>query len=86
MSLLTIVQDACVRAKQTVPSQVVGSTDPTAKLMLALANQDGKHLAKRHDWQGMTIEKKSRLCREVRGARSAKLEQKRIRKSVWSLC
>jgi hypothetical protein len=58
MSLLTIVNNAAVRLGiDTAITSVVGSTDATAIQMLALAQEEGKALARRHSWQNITKEK-----------------------------
>lgn len=57
MSLLTIVQNACDRVGLTRPSAVVNSTALTARQMLALVQQEGKDIARRHAWQKITKEK-----------------------------
>lgn len=57
MSLLTMVQNACDRIGLVRPSIVVGSSDSQVRRLLALSNQDGKALAKRHDWQELITEK-----------------------------
>jgi hypothetical protein len=57
MSLLTMangVQDRLGLPRSTV---VVSSTDQNVRRLLALANQEGKELAKRHTWQAITKEK-----------------------------
>ncbi len=55
MALIDIVQDACSRLALKQPAAVVGSTDLTAQIMLSLANQSGKELARFHDWQNITV-------------------------------
>lgn len=57
MSCLTIVQDALVRIGLPSPSAAVGSSDGNASRMLALVNQEGKHLARRYTWQALVNEK-----------------------------
>lgn len=57
MSLLTIIQDAADRIGIVRPSSVIGATDQQIRSLLALSIQDGKALAKRHDWQRLTKEK-----------------------------
>lgn len=47
MSLITIVQDACALAPVTQPTYVIGNTDETAVLCLALANRAGEEVARR---------------------------------------
>lgn len=56
MTLRTIVQDASRRLGLQRPSTVVGSTDENAITLLALAQQEGKALARRHDWQVLQTE------------------------------
>lgn len=56
MSLLSIIRDAADGAKATRPTQVIGSGDLTARLMLRCANESGKTLALRHDWEAMQRE------------------------------
>lgn len=56
MSLLTIIQDAATELKLVRPTTVIGSTDPNAPQLLALANKDGKELARRFDWQALNKE------------------------------
>lgn len=55
MSLLTIVQDAAARVGVPQPSAVIGAAD--ARPFLAVAQQEGKDLARRHNWSGLTKEK-----------------------------
>lgn len=50
MSLLTMIQDACVIVGIPKPSSVIGNADESIQLMLALANQEGRTLSKRGDW------------------------------------
>lgn len=47
MSLLTLCQAACATAPVAIPSQIIGSIDQTAQLLLALANDAGDELARR---------------------------------------
>ena len=57
MSLLTIVNAATKRLGLGSLSAVVSSTNEIAIQMLALAQQEGIELAKRHTWQRITKEK-----------------------------
>ncbi len=50
MTLLTIVQDAAVLCNLPAPTSVITSSDPNVPLLLRLANQEGRELARRHDW------------------------------------
>jgi hypothetical protein len=47
LSLLTICRDACAIAPVSMPSKIVGSTDQTAVLLLALANRAGQEVARK---------------------------------------
>lgn len=51
MSLLTIIQDACGELGIVQPSAVVSSTDTQTLQLLAIADKEGKDLARRFDWQ-----------------------------------
>lgn len=55
MNLLTIVQDVCDRIGLPRPTIVYGASDQTARMMLALANQEGIALARRHPWQRLVM-------------------------------
>lgn len=57
MSLLTIIQNAARALNISVPTTVVGNTDLNTALLLRLAQEEGKELARRHDWQKITKEK-----------------------------
>lgn len=57
MSLLTIIQNACDRLGIVRPSLVIGSSDQQVLQLLGLANQEGKELARRHNWNRLTKEK-----------------------------
>lgn len=56
MSLLTICQDVTDRIGLTRPTSLVGSSEQTARMLLSLANQEGKALARRHPWQRIKAE------------------------------
>lgn len=56
MSLLTIVTDACDMVGLPRPSTVFGNSDDSARQLLALANDEGRDLAGRHQWQALTKE------------------------------
>lgn len=57
MSLLTIVQDVADRIGVVRPASVIGSSDHRVRNLLALAQQEGKELARRYSWQVLTKEK-----------------------------
>lgn len=50
MSLLSMIQSACAQQGLAQPSLVVGSSDKTAKQMLALAQVEGRELADSYTW------------------------------------
>ena len=56
MSLLTIIQDVSDRVDLDRPSTVVSNSAQLVRQLLALANQEGIELAKRHSWQTITAE------------------------------
>lgn len=56
MSLLTIVQDVSDRIGIPRPTQVVGSSDNQIRMLLSLAQQEGKEVAERFGWQACTLE------------------------------
>lgn len=56
MSLLSIVQDAARRLGLTPPSSVISSPDENAKILLGLAQEEGKSLYDRHTWQAIQTE------------------------------
>jgi hypothetical protein len=55
MSLLTIVQGAAAALSLPVPASVVGNVEANPVLFLMLAKQEGRQLARRHDWQNITV-------------------------------
>ncbi len=56
MTLLTMVQEAAVLCNLPQPSSVISSTDPNVPILLALANQEGQELSRRHDWSGLMLQ------------------------------
>lgn len=46
MSLLTLIRDACDRIGVARPTVVISATDATARRLLALANEEGRQLAR----------------------------------------
>ncbi len=57
MSLLTTIQNVCDRLGVVRPSSVIGSADQQIRQLLGLAQQEGKELARRHNWNFLTVEK-----------------------------
>lgn len=57
MTLLATIQDACDRMGLVRPTVVVGSSDQQIRQLLGLAQQEGKELARRHNWQAICKEK-----------------------------
>jgi hypothetical protein len=56
-TLLSIIQDACYIVGMPAPSSVVSSNNETPKRMLRLINEEGRSLAREHDWSNLkTIE------------------------------
>lgn len=53
MALLDLLQNVADEIGLTRPSAIVSSTDQTTRTLLALANREGKILAKRWAWQAM---------------------------------
>jgi hypothetical protein len=51
MSLLSIIQDAAGQLGITRPTSAVSSTDLQTRQLLALANEEGKELARRFEWE-----------------------------------
>jgi hypothetical protein len=56
MALLNIIRNAADRLGLPRPSAVVSSTDPNAVALLAMAQEEGKTLARRHEWQVLQSE------------------------------
>lgn len=56
MSLLSIIQDATKRLGFTPQNTVISSTDPVTVQLLALANEEGFTLSRRHEWQVLQTE------------------------------
>jgi hypothetical protein len=60
MSLLSIIngdeEGAAVLCGLTPPSTIFGSTDPNVPLLLRLAQQEGRELSRRHDWQALKVD------------------------------
>lgn len=57
LSLLSIIQRTANLLSIPALSTVVGSTDTQVLQLYALANEEGHELARRHDWQILTLEK-----------------------------
>lgn len=56
MSLLTLIQGACDRIGIVRPTSVIGSTDQQVLRLLGYAQQEGKDLAQKYDWQVLRAE------------------------------
>lgn len=54
MSILTIIQGAADLIGLPRPSSI-GSSDTTTRQLLALAQEEGEELARRHDWRGLIL-------------------------------
>lgn len=57
MSVLTIAQAVADEVGVTRPSSLVGSTDDTARQLLALLNREGQQLVARFDWSACLRDK-----------------------------
>lgn len=57
MNLLQIGETAADRIGIPRPTSLIGSSDQNARLLLSVAQQEGKDLASRHAWQAITKEK-----------------------------
>ena len=56
MTLLTIASNAARRLGLPTPTSVISSTDPNSITLLAMAQEEGKVLARRHVWQVLQSE------------------------------
>jgi hypothetical protein len=56
MSLLTVIQYVAGRTGVTVPSSVLGTSDPQVLQLLRLVEEEGEDLRKRGPWQGIVKE------------------------------
>lgn len=56
MSFLTMIQNATAELNISRPAAVIASTDSQMLLLVRVANNEGRSLAARHDWQVLTTE------------------------------
>ena len=56
MNLLALIRAACAELSLPPPSGVVGNADPLVTQMLAIANSEGRDLARLYGWQALTRE------------------------------
>lgn len=56
MSLLSVAQNVATDLGLRQPPAIVGSTDPTAIMLLRLANKEGESLSRWHEWQALVNE------------------------------
>lgn len=56
MTLLTVVTYFCRRTGLETPTSVVSSTDTRVKQIMALLEEEGNDLSRRHDWERLTYE------------------------------
>ena len=56
MSLLTMIQDATDQIGLPRPTSAIGSSDTQVRQLVALANQEGRELARRGLWEQLTKE------------------------------
>jgi hypothetical protein len=52
-TLLSIIQDACYTVGMPAPTVIVSSNNETPKRMLRLINEEGRSLAREHDWSAL---------------------------------
>lgn len=57
MSLLSIIKNVAIKVGVNVPSSVIGSTNQEVVELLAFANEEGRELTRRHNWQIIRKEK-----------------------------
>jgi len=53
MSLLSTIQQVCLRVGLSSPSSVAGNTDNNITRLLAIANEEGQELSARYAWQAL---------------------------------
>jgi hypothetical protein len=56
MSLLTMLQDAAIKIGIAKPSTIIGNVDREVSELLAFAQEEGKWLSRRADWQTLNKE------------------------------
>jgi hypothetical protein len=56
MTLKTIIQKSARRAGFAAPAAIIGSSDETAIRCLAILNDIGETLSRRHPWQALVVE------------------------------
>lgn len=56
MTLLTLIQRATDHIGIPRPSSVINSTDQQVRQLLALANEEGEELARRHAWRRLIVD------------------------------
>ena len=81
MSLLTIIQDTTDRLGIIRPSSVVGSSDPQVRQLLALAQQEGKELSRRHNWTALINEKT--FTAALTAAQSGAIPTEELKRHPW---
>lgn len=56
MSLLTIIQGACVKTGIPKPNTVIGNTDASVQQLLEIAQEDLIELGRKHPWQRQVVD------------------------------
>lgn len=56
MTLLAIIESSCDRLGLARPTTVIANTDQNVRVLLGLAKEEGRQLARRHPWQRLTKE------------------------------
>ncbi len=78
MSLLSVIQAVTGLLSLPTPAAVAASTDRQVIQLMAIANEEGMTLARRHAWQALTEELELRHA-GTRNVQQASLDPRRLR-------
>lgn len=85
MTLLSLVRSATDRIGLPQPATIIGATDPTTRRLLGLANQEGRELAKRFDWQLLRKEATfTTLAQETQTSAVPAAWDRFVSRSMWN--
>lgn len=86
MALLDMVQNAAAQLGLRQPQAVVGSTDLTTQILLRFAQQEGKELARYHDWQNLIVQRTFTSLNQViqTGAIPADYDRLMYNVEIWN--
>jgi hypothetical protein len=92
MSLLQIISGdssmpggAARKCGVTPPATIIGSSDPNAPLLLALAQEEGEELAREHEWQALKVDYTvATLGAEAQTALPADFERFTAKAELWN--